>query len=298
MSGFWSKSSLLVALVAISALLGIVPSAQAATNLVPNPGFELSPTSCLPAPVCNWNHPGAYLSIAQDTTTFHTGAASMQVTCCIGPTGTFDSNISDCVNTPIAAGGHTGTGWWETGDPDTNLIEAGYAFFSGANCTGTLTEQDAVINPIIDSTWRQWTQALNVPAGTLSARFTVAVGVGVAGNIAVVNFDDLDMEDVTTAVTLSSLSATRTARGVAVRWHTASEAGLLGFNVYRERAGHRTKLTRTLIAANGRLAGARYAFVDRSPATGKVAYWLRAVRVDGTRTWYGPARPVAATAEG
>jgi hypothetical protein len=287
MSGFRSKSRLLVVLVAIAAVLGIVPSAQATTNPVPNPGFEALPSSCVPAPVCNWNQPGPNLAISWDTTTFHTGAASMQVTCCTATT--FDSDISDCVNVALTAGPHIGTGWWETGDTDTALIEAGWAFFPTANCTGPLTQDAIAIAPVIDSTWHQFMKSVTVPAGTMSARFTVAVGVPQAGTIAVVNFDDLDFQETATAVTVTSLSAVRAHGRVAVRWRTGSEAQLLGFNVYRERAGRRVAVSRTLIPANGRLAGARYAYVDRHPSQGKARYWLQAVRSNGSRSWYGPA---------
>ena len=91
-----------------------------------------------------------------------------------------------------------------------------------------------------------------------------------------------------TAVRLASFVATRSARGVLIRWRSASEARTLGFNVYREQNGQRVKLNRRLIP--GRRTGGRvYSWLDRAaPRQGRIRYWLQAVSLDGTRSWYGP----------
>ncbi len=91
-----------------------------------------------------------------------------------------------------------------------------------------------------------------------------------------------------TAVALRGFTATRAATQVVIRWRTASELDLLGFNVYREVNGTRTRLNRRLIAGKG--AGV-YSFVDRRAPKGKtVRFWVQVVNLDGSRSWYGPAR--------
>jgi hypothetical protein len=92
-----------------------------------------------------------------------------------------------------------------------------------------------------------------------------------------------------TAVGARGLTAKRGARGVTVRWRAASDPTVLGFLVYRESAARRVRLTKHLIPA--RRAGSAYSYVDRSaPRARPARYWLRLVRADGTRAWYGPAR--------
>ena len=95
-------------------------------------------------------------------------------------------------------------------------------------------------------------------------------------------------EGATTPATFRSMAAARTSTGVMVRWSTASEPGLLGFNVYREVNGARVRVNRGLIAGKG---GGRYSYLDRKAPSGKtLRYWVQAVDLDGSRSWYGPAR--------
>jgi hypothetical protein len=97
--------------------------------------------------------------------------------------------------------------------------------------------------------------------------------------------------DAATATTFRSLSARSTARGVLVRWRTASEVETLGFNVYRSIDGKRVRGNRRPIAAARSSGGHAYSFLDRSARKAStVRYWIQAVSRDGTRSWYGPAR--------
>ncbi len=92
----------------------------------------------------------------------------------------------------------------------------------------------------------------------------------------------------TLAATFRSLSAARSTNGVRVRWGTASEIDMLGFNVYREVNGKRVRVNSRLIAAKGR---GSYSFLDRRAPKGRtVRYWVQVVNLDGSRSWYGPAR--------
>ena len=85
-----------------------------------------------------------------------------------------------------------------------------------------------------------------------------------------------------TAVTLRSFVARRSSRDVLLRWRTASEAGLLGFNVYRGR----TRLARALIPARGGAGGSSYSYLDRAAPHGRLLrYRLQAVSANGTPVW-------------
>jgi X-Pro dipeptidyl-peptidase len=88
-----------------------------------------------------------------------------------------------------------------------------------------------------------------------------------------------------TAVRLLTFSATRRANDTRVRWRTASEAGVLGFAVYRAQSGRRVRVSPRLIAASGRPGAHVYSWVDRTSARRGVRYFLQAVRFDGSRAW-------------
>ena len=88
-----------------------------------------------------------------------------------------------------------------------------------------------------------------------------------------------------TAVSLLAFSATRRARDTRLQWRTASEAGVLGFVVYRAQSGRRVRVTPRLIAVRGRAGGHVYSWVDRTSARRGARYFLQAVSLDGSRTW-------------
>ena len=94
-----------------------------------------------------------------------------------------------------------------------------------------------------------------------------------------------------TAVQVISLSAGRAAKqSVLLRWRTASEASLLGFNVYCGPSKHRVQRNTHLIRAHGSVSRGRlYSFRDRIAARVRRAgpYWLQIVDVQGNRSWYG-----------
>jgi hypothetical protein len=104
-----------------------------------------------------------------------------------------------------------------------------------------------------------------------------------------------------TAVRLTSLTATRYDRGVLVDWKTGYEIDNLGFHVYREVNGERTRVTRSMIAGSGLMAGKgtavdaeqHYAVWDIDPAIDPSAvYWLEDLDFNGTSTFNGPVTPV------
>ena len=79
---------------------------------------------------------------------------------------------------------------------------------------------------------------------------------------------------------------------VTLRWRTASEAQVLGFNVFRE-AAKRVKLNRSLIRAKGAgsLGAATYSLLDKKARRGTTyTYSLQIVSLNGKRTMQGFAR--------
>ncbi len=92
-----------------------------------------------------------------------------------------------------------------------------------------------------------------------------------------------------TAVQLRSFTAAPAARGILLRWRTGSEAGLLGFDVYRGTGVHKRKLNHSLIRAKGSPAGASYSWLHRGAKRG-TRYRLQAVNADGSRRWCGAVR--------
>jgi hypothetical protein len=98
-----------------------------------------------------------------------------------------------------------------------------------------------------------------------------------------------------TGSTQARVAAGQMAGSVTLQWGTGFEVGHLGFNVYREENGRRVQVNTSLIAGSALLAGARtpltagnsYTWIDPRGVAG-VPYWLEALDVDGSRTWYGP----------
>jgi len=98
-----------------------------------------------------------------------------------------------------------------------------------------------------------------------------------------------------TAVKTNSFKASDTGNGVVLSWKTGEEIRNLGFNVYRDSGGTKTKINSSLVAGSALLMrdaapqhGAKsYAWIDPLPVAGAL-YWLEDVDLDGTRTMHGP----------
>jgi hypothetical protein len=104
------------------------------------------------------------------------------------------------------------------------------------------------------------------------------------------------------AVRLSSLTAIEVHGGTTLRWQTGFEVDNLGFNLYREQRGKRTRLNSNIIAGSALLAaqgtqltaGQSYSWFDRSTKSKEaVQYWLEDIDLDATRTLHGPLVPAA-----
>jgi hypothetical protein len=106
-----------------------------------------------------------------------------------------------------------------------------------------------------------------------------------------------------TAVDLINFAASIDPRGnVLLEWKTGYEISNLGFNLYRDSGGKRTRLNPSLIGGTALLAGAKtpftagfsYAWMD-AVASQKDApvYWLEDIDVRGKTGLYGPVSPKA-----
>ena len=276
----WSRFLAILgsAAVAVGTLVG---DAGALTNVVPNGGFEGSlSATCLVLP-CSWNGAGA--TIAKDTSTFHSGTASLRLDSPLNNTGSASSTCA-----PLTAGTHEVSYWYNNTSAN---IQAGSTrlevlFFSGANCNVFLGADE--LFGASTAGWQQAAGTMLAPSGTMSVSFTVYTSCFAAGSCSGW-YDDIDFEAELTAVTVSSFAAQRSASGIRVRWRTGTEADTLGFHLYRSHGSKWTRVDRRLIRAKGSVSGARYAFLDRRAQDGKLTYRLQAVGTDGSRTWYGRA---------
>lgn len=107
--------------------------------------------------------------------------------------------------------------------------------------------------------------------------------------------------DAPTAVKLTSFKALTDGSRVVLQWKSGYEVNNLGYNVYREVGGRRTRVTPSIVAGSALLAGAgtrltagfSYAWTDTPANTkGLVQYYLEDIDLNGTRTMHGPITPV------
>jgi hypothetical protein len=89
-----------------------------------------------------------------------------------------------------------------------------------------------------------------------------------------------------TAVTAASFAARASAKTLRLSWRMGSEAGALGYNVYRQTAAGKVKLNGKLILAKSS-TGAAYSFVARR-ASG--IYLLQQVGASGATRWLARTR--------
>ncbi len=83
--------------------------------------------------------------------------------------------------------------------------------------------------------------------------------------------------------------------GVLLEWQTGYEMDNLGFNIYRERGGKRTRINSQLIAGSALTVGAAalragrsYRLWDNPSDTYDLVYWIEDVALSGQSTWHDP----------
>jgi hypothetical protein len=99
-----------------------------------------------------------------------------------------------------------------------------------------------------------------------------------------------------TSVEVASFEAVPTSAGVLLKWQTGYEVNNLGFNLYREQKGKRTRLNPSPLAGSALIAGQHtrltagrsYSWLDRSSKNRDAEYWLEDIDLNGKRTLHGP----------
>ncbi|MFY9611596.1 MAG: C25 family cysteine peptidase [Blastocatellia bacterium] len=123
---------------------------------------------------------------------------------------------------------------------------------------------------------------------------------------------------VPTAIELAGLKATGYDEGVSIEWETGYEVDNLGFNLYRDANGARTRVNPQMLAGSALMAGQgatltagkSYSWWDARTADCRLRnadcqnaqYWLEEVDLEGQSKWHGPiavnySSDITATAE-
>lgn len=150
---------------------------------------------------------------------------------------------------------------------------------------------DVVANPstAVDGTY----SVTGLPADTYTVEASEVVGfVHVSPAVVTVSLADGDAATVnftygaTTGVDLLAFTAQRQGDQVVIRWVTADEEGVFGFNLYRSQdaAQPGPRVNRELLAATG---DGSYRYVDVEAGSGQLYYWLEVVG-PGDSQFVGP----------
>ncbi len=103
-----------------------------------------------------------------------------------------------------------------------------------------------------------------------------------------------------TAIDMDSFNAVQTDKGVFLEWRTGYERNNLGFNIYRETSGKRTRINSSLVAGSALRTGANialtagqsYAWFDAIPKDADFAvYWIEDIDLNGKSRLHGPLIP-------
>ncbi|MEP6742725.1 MAG: C25 family cysteine peptidase [bacterium] len=159
-----------------------------------------------------------------------------------------------------------------------------------------------------------WTGGYNGTSGTSGQIFVGSTSSGLtAGQLAQISFYDgvtaysatiLSTGEVVpaapTAVRLTKFNAASFSDGVQLRWESGYEVNNLGYRLYREQNGKRTRVTASIIAGSALLvgqhnhltAGYSYSWFDPQ-GTPDTSYYLEAMDLNGSRETSGPIYPHA-----
>ncbi len=189
----------LAAAVAAAFVLALAPSARAATNVVPDPGFEQGGCSDNTPVLCGWRSDN---SMSQDTSNPHSGSASMHLECGAGgcyydpdyPWASVAADATACV--AIGPGTHTASFWYRDAVDDQVSLDA--TFYSDYGCANEVGQDSLSQASPSGVGWQQVTGSLHGPTYTQSARFALSTGrwCDVSCSTLAANFDDVNVADV------------------------------------------------------------------------------------------------------
>lgn len=256
------------------------------TGVAPNPTFQ---DDCAGSP-CGWAG-NSNATITRDATVYHdngVSAASLRMTT-INPL--VGSEAIGCA-TGVSPGSYLASSWYRTtAIAGVQLLNY---FYPTGDCSGSpLANFFASETTAGDSAWHRLEAAGVAPPGTQSASIRLGSSCGLthcpAGTV--VNYEDVAFRGgqpgVPTAARLLSFRARRAGRPVVLSWRTASEVGVLGYELLRN-----GKLVNAHpIPAHGHAGGATYRFVDRATRPGQAyVYRIETIDLGGARHFLGTAR--------
>jgi PKD repeat protein len=220
------RIGLLAGLAAAALVLELPAMGHAATNVVPNPGFEQGGCGSSTPVICGWGTGSDLFSyLTQDTANPHSGSASVSLSCgnptgCpgggVGFTVTASTDPAFCV--AIGPGTHPASFWYRAGSSGES-VWFGATFYQGSDCGGSAGSDGFFSDPAADdNAWHKVTGALIAPAGTQSALFELSVSQACDDYCYPgANFDDVDVEAaVDTTPTIRSFDPTSGPVGTSV----------------------------------------------------------------------------------
>jgi hypothetical protein len=241
-----------------------------------------SKTYVRPAPCANVGFPGAgYNSFGFNLTGCATTATINMVTCtsngCPGQPGA--TTIADTVIAFYRSAGGTVNAFNE-GAPSTNFVSCNDDF-SGCGTLSNLSAASIANGHFVVVVSGFDPPTLSGSRGTFQLFVSTTCGTITAEP---------------TAVDLDAFTATGYDDGTLLEWRTGLEVKNLGFNVYRELGGKRTRLNDQVLGGSALRVGPSvnlrsgnsYAWTDTSPTGKKTRYWLEDLGLDGQSTWHGP----------
>jgi uncharacterized repeat protein (TIGR01451 family) len=188
-----------------------------------------------------------------------------------------------------------------TGVTASDTLPAGVSYVSASpstgTCSGTTTVTCAIGTLAVNATATVSIVVQATTTGTISNTATVTgtkTDPVSANNSATTTTTVLTV----TLVRLRSFSVAQTGSKAQISWQTSFEADNLGFNVYRDVSGVKTKINKNLIAGSALLtkkhdvlSGQVYRLDDRPDANTFPQYWLEDVDIAGRHTMHGPVSP-------
>lgn len=195
----------------------------------------------------------------------------------------------------------------------TDTLPSVVTYLSSTTTQGSCSEAGGTVTCLLGTMANAATATvtiLTIPGQPGVVTNTATVGADQTDPVPV-NNTSIQTETITspTWITLRSFSAHigRDANGgsrVVLIWKTGGEAHNLGFNVYREVNGNRTRLNPSIIAGSALMmsgalpkhSGRTYAWLDPSVALAGASYWLEDIDVNGARTIHGPVSAGTSTA--
>jgi len=182
-------------------------------NVVPNGGFEQGGCGNTPV-ICGWTSGD---SMSQDTANPHSGHVSLGLGGACGfcmDTDFFSVAATSTSCIPLGPGAHAASFWYRDVTGDEVTLDAN--FYEDVGCT-IENGSDGLGGALpTGSGWQRATGTLHAPTYTRAVRFSVEVGAWCSPDCPVVsaNFDDVSVDGVGVAPTISSFSPTHGWMGV------------------------------------------------------------------------------------